>query len=155
MSASIAALALAACTGAPEIGACKKGPDPTLQIGLGVEGYSELQDEFPLVHGPQGGYHLEIGLLATHIDASDLVTAHIEGTLDGEPYVETDPWLDFRCDEEQGGLISWGTRLIYGAPPEVTPEMLDGESTEVTVTVTDLSGDKLTASSTFTIRDLP
>ena len=142
---------LGGCSGgAPTSEACEPGAEPTLTIGLGVGGFTPIEDgEFPLVHGPQGGFHLEIGLSATHLDTSDLVTGHLEGTIDGVLYASADPWLDFRCDEAQGSLISWGTRLIYDA----TPEFLDGQVTTVTAEVSDLQGTKVSATQTFTTRD--
>ena len=90
---------------------------------------------------------LEIGLAATRIDASDLVTGHLTGTIDGEVYAEVAPWLDFRCEE--GAQVSWGTRLIYDA----TPSFLDGRETTVTAEVTDASGTTVETTSTFVIRD--
>lgn len=142
-------IALAACDKAPEPGGCQLGAEPTLEIGLGIGEYAPVPDggELPLVHGPQGGYHLEIGLQATHIDASTLVTGHLEGTIDGRRYAEIDPWLDFRCGDD--ALSSWGTRLIYDAEPE----FLDGKTTTVAAEVTDLEGTTIRTEATFVIRD--
>jgi hypothetical protein len=145
---------LVACSGGAPGGGdrCTPGGEPSLEIGLGVAGFTALEDgEFPLVHGPQGGYHLEIGLLATHLDTSDLVVGHLEGLIEGELYAQSDPWLDFRCDETHDGLVSWGSLLIYDA----TPEFLDGKLTTVTATVTDVAGTEVSVTSTFTIRDEP
>lgn len=145
---------LVACSAAPgaDDDACLPGADPTLTIGLGIEAYSEIPNggDFPLVHGPQGGFHLEIGLAAAHLDASDLMTGHLTGTIDGQVYAETAPWLDFRCElAEDPALTSWGTRLVYDA----TPDFLDGKVTTVTAEVTDASGTTVETTSTFTIRD--
>ena len=117
--------------------------------GLGLDGYSEIPEggDLPLVHGQQGGFHLEIGLAATHLDASALVTGRLVGTIDGEVYAEVAPWLDFRC--EDGMQVSWGTRLIYDA----TPSFLDGRETEITAEVTDASGTTVETTSAFVIRD--
>lgn len=132
---------------------CVPGKDPSLEIGVGLGGYEALADggEFPLIHGPQGGYHLEIGLLARRIDGDDLISGELTGSIDGVVLARTSPWLDFRCDEDVGGLTSWGTRLIY----EETPEFLDGKTTVVTARVTDLEGTTVEATSTFVIRDAP
>jgi hypothetical protein len=147
-------LLLIACSGGGPDGGdnCIPGADPSLEIGLGVGGFSSIEDgEFPLVHGPQGGFHLEIGLLATQLDTSDLVVGHLEGLIEGERYAQSDPWLDFRCDETHGGLVSWGSLLIY----EATPEFLDGKLTTVTATVTDVQGTEVSVTQAFTIRDEP
>ncbi|MEQ1564265.1 MAG: hypothetical protein ABMA64_01415 [Myxococcota bacterium] len=140
------------CTGGGGDG-CALDAEPTLTLGYGVGGYTPIPDggEFPLVHGPQGGYHLELGLLATGLDATNLVVGHVEGTLHGEPFASADPWLDFRCDDALGGLVSYGTRLIYDAQPSA----LDGQPTEVTVEVADPRGGTLTGAAEFTIRDDP
>lgn len=140
---------LLACTGSADDEACLPGPDPTLLIGLGVAGYTPVPEggEMPLVHGPQGGFHLEIGLSASHLDISDLVTGHLTGTIGDTVYAETDPWLDFRCKGD--ALVSWGTLLIYDA----TPDFLDGKETTVTASVTDSGGTTVEATSTFVIRD--
>ena len=131
---------------------CEPGRDPTLEIGLGVGAFTPVADgdPMPLIHGPQGGWHLEIGLLATHIDAGDLITGSLEGTIDGERVAISAPWLDMRCDEEAGGLVSWSTRLIY---PTETSEELDGLTTEITASVTDLRGITVSTSRTFVIQD--
>jgi hypothetical protein len=149
---SVVLLSLVACSGGGPGGGddCTPGGEPSLEIGLGVAGYTSLDDgEFPLVHGPQGGFHLEIGLLAKHLDTSDLVVGHLEGVIEGERYAQSDPWLDFRCDETHGGLVSWGTLLIYDA----TPEFLDGKLTTVTASVTDVQGTEVSVVQSFTIRD--
>jgi hypothetical protein len=147
----LALFAIPACDRGPEANGCEPGDDPQLTIGLGVGGYSPIPDqgEFPLVHGPQGGYHLEIGLEATGIDASQLITGHMEGTIAGEQLAVNDPWLEFLC--EGGVLHSWGTRLIYDS----TPEILDGKVTLVEASVTDLQGTLVSTSATYTIRDDP
>lgn len=132
---------------------CSPDAAPGLTIGYGVAGYTPIDDggELPLVHGPQGGYHLEIGLLARGIDTSDLVIGHLEGAIGGETYASEDPWLDFRCDEDAGGLVAWGARLVYAS----TPEFLDGKETTVVARVDDPTGESVDARATFTIRDDP
>ena len=147
LPALLALAPLGACDKDPTTRACQPGGDPTLEIGVGIGEYTALpsDDAFPLVHGPQGGYHLEIGLAATHIDASSLLTGHLEGTLDGRPFATLDPWLDFRCTGD--ALTSWGTKLIYDAPPDV----LDGQQTTLTAEITDLEGATVRATKTVRI----
>jgi hypothetical protein len=132
---------------------CSAEAEPELVIGYGVGGYAPIDDGggFPLVHGPQGGFHLEIGLLARGIDAENLVVGHLEGTIGGELLAEADPWFEFTCDPELGGLVSYGTRLVYDS----TPDWLDGKVTDVTVELNDPDGGLLDAASTFVIVDDP
>jgi hypothetical protein len=152
MRTTLLALALVGCPRPPELDACEPGGDPTLEIGLGIDGFTAVPDggEMPLVHGPQGGWHLEIGLRATHILADDLVTGSMRGEVGGVELAKIDPWLDLRCDEQAAGLVSWGTRLIYETD---TSAELDGLETVVTVTVRDLEGTEVSSTSTFVIRD--
>lgn len=144
-------LGMVACSGGGGP-VCEPGNDPTLEIGLGVGGFTPLApgEPMPLIHGPQGGWHLEIGLRATHLDADDLLTGSLEGFVDGERIATSAPWLDMRCDEVAGGLVSWSTRLIY--PTETSAE-LDGVTTEVFASVTDLRGITVSTSRTFVIED--
>lgn len=125
--------------------------EPTLEIGLGLERFEPLPEggEFPLIHGPQGGYHLEIGLRATHLDGSSLVTARLEGTVDGVSLAVAHPWLELAC--EPMGLESWGTLLIYAS----TPDHLDGRETRVAAEVTDVASTRVSAVGTYVIRDSP
>lgn len=141
-----------ACTGESS-GPCAPGPDPTLEIGLGLGEYTPIPDggEFPLIHGPQGGYHLEIGLRATFVDGSDLVSGELVGTIDGVEHARATPWVDLRCDDAGEALTSWGTLLIY----DQTPDFLDGKTTVITARLTDLEGTTVEATSTFVIRDAP
>jgi hypothetical protein len=149
---SPALLVLVGCPREPEAEPCSPGGEPTLEIGLGIGAFEPLPEggDMPLVHGPQGGWHLEIGLLATHLAADDLVTGSMEGTVDGEVLASVDPWIDLRCDPAAGGLTSWGTRLIYETP---TSDELDGVETTVTVEVRDLDGTPVRATRSFVIRD--
>lgn len=153
----IGGLALGACDGGGGGGrddGCVPGDTPTLEVGGGTGGFQPIADggDIGLVHGPQGGFHLEIGLRATHLDTSDLVTGSLVGTIDGEVFAAAEPWLDFRCNVDaapDGALESWGTLLVYGS----TPDFLDGKVTVVDAEVTDLQGTIVRTTATFTIRD--
>ena len=152
-------LALAACSGAdPEPtepdDLCEPPGEPTLQIGLGLAGFEAIEDggSFPLIHGPQGGFHLEIGLFSTNLAAGDLLSGSVIGTIDGTEYAASYPRLDMRCvrDTPEGdGQESYGTKLIYDS----TPDFLDGKTTVVTATITDLDGVEVTTEATFVIAD--
>jgi len=66
-----------------------------------------------LVHGPQGGWHVLVGLQASGLDATQVVVAQMVGSLDGEEIARNDSaWLTFRCDAETRRLESWNTFLI-------------------------------------------
>lgn len=133
------------------LGGCETGAAPTLQIGVGLDGYEPLDEmgHFPLIHGPQGGFHLEIGLEATHLDSSDLALGHMTGTIDGTIYADSEPWIDFRCQTASDTQQAYGMLLIYDS----TPDFLDGKTTEVSVEVTDIAGNTVSATRTFVIED--
>ncbi len=148
-------LLLFACAGnGPDSGdddACAENTDLSLELGAGAASFEALTegDEIELVRGAQGGYHIEIGLRATGIDASDLIAAELTGEIDGTQLATSKPWLQFRCNPDTGTWDAWGTTLIYDS----TPEELDGQSTDVHVELTDVSGVDLSADLTLTIED--
>ncbi|MCA9492236.1 MAG: hypothetical protein KC621_20025 [Myxococcales bacterium] len=147
----ILAVACDGGTTTPTIGGCETGAAPALEIGVGLEGYEPLGEmgHFPLIHGPQGGFHLEIGLRATHLDTSDLALGHMVGTIDGTVYADSEPWIDFRCQNDVDAQEAYGMLLIYDS----TPDFLDGKTTEVSVDVTDIAGNTVSATRTFVIED--
>ena len=130
---------------------CEPNDSPTLVLGSGMERFeSDVPDhEVTLVHGAQGGFHIEMALRATGADTSDLVTARIDGFIDGEKLASSAPWIQLRCNPETNTQDAWALILQYDS----TPPELDGKLTEVSVTVTDAAGAVLEASNTFTIVD--
>jgi hypothetical protein len=128
---------------------CEPNGDPTLDIGLGLTGYEAAEDgsPFPLIHGPQGGFHLEIGLFATGIAADDLLSGEIHGYIDGDELASAFPRLDLRC--VRTGRESYGTLLVYNS----TPDFLDGKTTVIEASVTDSDGTVVTAEASFVIED--
>lgn len=136
-------------TGSEE--SCESNTETSLEIGSGASSYEPLDSgaAIMLVHGAQGGYHIEIGLRATGIDASDLIAADFTGEIGGVQLAQSKPWLQFRCNPATSTWDAWGTTLIYDS----TPEELNGQSTDVHVTLTDVSGVDLSADLTLTIED--
>lgn len=130
---------------------CEAGPDPVLRIGAGYDAYEAVDDgaALELIHGPQGGFHLEIGLAAERIDPEDRLLAHLTGTVDGEVLAETSPYLTFRCDPSAGELRAWGALLIYDGRPET----LHDRTTAVSATLELADGDTVEADATFLIDD--
>ena len=144
-------LLLVGCGAGDPQGDCALSDDPTLEIGAGATTFETLQDGDPieLVHGPQGGYHLEIALRGFGIDGSDLVAGSMSGTIGGQGLASSKPWLDFRCNAETGTLDALGTNLIYDAQPAD----LDGQTTEVLISITDASGTVVEDTATLLIED--
>ena len=101
------------------------------------------------MHGPQGGFHIEVGLRATHLDASEFLPSEMLVFIAGEERARARPWLDFTCTER--GLEAFGTLLIF---EDARPEDLDGQVVDIDASVTDVSGLTLRASKTLVITDL-
>jgi hypothetical protein len=150
-------LALACAQGAKdsataEIDPCEVGAPPSLSIGTGEFSFEELDaidPELELVHGPQGGFHVVIGLSAQHLDASAKLVAEMTGTVNGLELARTSPYLTFRCNGAAGAQQSWGSLLIFDA----MPEDLDDQQVEVAVQLTDQSGQTVSASTAARICD--
>ena len=133
---------------------CEPPGQATLEIGLGLSGYEPLEDgdPFPLIHGPQGGYHLEVGLLATNLAIDGLVNGEIIGRVDGmDPDATSYPRLDLRCVNTH--RESYGTLLVFPDAQTYTPDFLDGKTVEIEATVTDSDGTVVTTLATFVIED--
>ena len=73
----------------------------------------------------------------------------MSGTIAGQELASSKPWLDFRCNVETGTLDALGTNLIYDAQPVD----LDGQTTEVLISITDASGTAVEATTTLLIED--
>ncbi len=126
------------CGGAEEIDPCAVSPRPTLEIGAGTTAFRGFarDGELELVHGRQGGFHVEVALRATGMKANGLVAGFVEATLDGEVRARSAPWLELECDGE--GLTSLSNRLIYD--DVLDPEELAGRVTFIVAEVTDSRG---------------
>ncbi|MFT4624418.1 MAG: hypothetical protein ACI8PZ_003077 [Myxococcota bacterium] len=100
-----------------------------------------------LVHGVQGGFHVEIALRGEHLDNSEVLPGEIRGRVNGELLANVAPWFQFTCTDE--GQDSWGTLLIFRAQPEDLHE----QDVEVEVSLIDASGEEIGATGTFRIED--
>ncbi|MCB9665318.1 MAG: hypothetical protein H6732_14500 [Alphaproteobacteria bacterium] len=95
-----------------------------VQLGSGEDAFVPMDDgdDALLVHGPQGGYHLDVGLAATGLVQTDRVLATLTGTLDDVELARVVVPVTFRCDAPTGRWLAWGMRLVYGAQPEELDE---------------------------------
>ena len=107
----------------------------------------EEDDALELVHGPQGGFHVEIALRGSHLDTSELLPGEIRGWVNGELLANVAPWFLFNCTDE--GQDSWGTLMIFRAQPED----LHLQTVDVEVDLVDVSGNEVSMTSSFLISD--
>ncbi len=132
---------------------CTPGAHPTLRVGFGGLEYQDLDpsgdDLAELIHGPQGGYHINMALAATGLDSSTPWAIELEGTIDGQPIGDTRPLATMRCNRAEDELQAWGLLLIWDA----VPADLHDRMTEVTATVVDSAGTSLSATGTVRIWD--
>lgn len=118
--------------------------EPELVVGKGLDEYVDIDEggrSSELVHGPQGGFHIDLALQARHLDSSDAWSATLVGWLDEQVAATARPYLWATCDEQADALRTWGVRLIWNA----VPEELDDRLVDVDVEVTDPAGTTLTA----------
>ena len=125
---------------------CLPGEDPTFTLGKGELEYQELDADdgmAELIHGPQGGYHLNLAVHATFLDPDEPWVARLEGTIDGELVGATSPYVTARCNREANALQGWGLLLIWDT---TDPTELHGRVTTIEATITDAAGTVLSDS---------
>lgn len=132
----IALLLLVACDNP-----CKAGSTPTMALGEGAETYGPLADgdTLDLVFGQQGGYHLELAVETTYLEADDLLAGFLTGTLDGEVVASGQPWFQLDCDATTDTQKATGLRLIL----EVEPEDVHDQTLDVVAEIGDSTGASL------------
>lgn len=133
---------------------CEEGADPTLQIGKGELGFESLEDDpmAELIHGPQGGYHVNLALHATYLNPGGQITLALDGFIDGENVADNSRYVQMRCNSAVPALQASGIYLIFDDGLE--PEDLDGQTVQVEVSATDRKGSTVSDEATLTIFDL-
>lgn len=150
---------LSACAGAGgDTGAalgdpCLAGDSPALTVGKGELSFSSLEDDpmAELIHGPQGGYHVNLALQAVHMEPEGQWTLDMQGRIDGTVAADNARYVQMRCNRGVEALQVVGVFLIFDSSWE--PEDLDGETVEVDVTAIDAAGTSATDTATLTIFD--
>jgi hypothetical protein len=129
---------------------CTPGPNPSLEIGQGEYQFEPLEagGMIELIHGPQGGVHTLTGLHARDIDGDEQLTAEFRGYLGGEQVGGSFPYINFRCDADEG-LFAWGVLLFW----ELPPAQLHMQTVRIEVEFSDTCGTTLQASKEAVIYD--
>ncbi len=154
----IALALLASCAGddaTTTTGSCED-PEMTLTVGTGADAFESLSsgDSVRLVHGPQGGWHIEVSGLVAHTSQEVAVSPTITvistgdeiGRSENRNLMALSSFDDASCSGE-----FFGVNALVGDPfPEDdVPEScyicsLAGETLELTLTVEDFnSGDTI------------
>jgi hypothetical protein len=132
---------------------CQAGDAPALRLGHGELEYMDIDPSeevlAELIHGPQGGFHINMGLAATGLDPSYPWAVDLQGTIDGALVGQTRPLATMRCNRADDELQAWGLLLIYDAQPEE----LHDRVTDIVATVIDSAGTGITATGTVRIWD--
>ncbi len=131
---------------------CLPQDEPTLEVGHGELAFASLGDgteASELIHGPQGGYHTNIALSATGLDASHHWTVELEGWIGNELVGHTFPIAKLRCNRAEEALQAWSLLLIWGAQPAE----IHGQTADILVTTQDSSGTKVSAEQSLIIWD--
>lgn len=134
---------------------CRPGAAPRLEVGTGELLYSSLDPDKPewdLVHGPQGGWHVLVGLDAAGFPLNEVVVAKMFGRVDGEVVAGNDSaWLSFECNEDTRTLQTVNTFLIF-APGEDHCSLHE-QTLEVEVEAESAGGETIVATTTGEIVD--
>ena len=127
--------------------ACFPDRAPALEIGDGEVGFVPAT-EVELVHGPQGGEHITLGLKLTGFEATAPLSASVEGRVDGERMGSVQVALTTECSLEHEALIAAGVRLIWDSTAEVA-----NRDVEVLARVTNGDGETLEATTTLFVAE--
>ncbi len=129
---------------------CAIGPEPGVIIGHGAGTFMPI-DSGPaeLVHGPQGGVHILVGIRAWQLDASDVAIARMTGTIDGELLGASSPYADLVCTGDGTAQQALALPLIW----DVNGDALHMRTATITLELTDIAGTVVSTSADAIIID--
>ena len=118
--------------------------DPVLEIGEGAAVFQSFNEdrEAMMVHGPQGGWHIEVALSLENVLQIMEIEYKIEhlptGIFVSENYYRIAMIMKGECSGELPGLYGYLTvgELMDGEL-DTPPELLGGDSLEITIRVND------------------
>ena len=150
--AAICASTLVSCVASdPAPAECLPGRVPTLEVGIGEQGFQTMNDgRLQLVHGIQGGYHTTVALESTYLAAMDApVRVRVSGSIQGQELARIDGDIKLICNPETDTLQAWGLRLIWHS----RPEMLHDKVAHIVAEIADQDDVTATATLQATIHD--
>lgn len=132
---------------------CEPGDAPSIRLGHGELEYIDLEPDgstqVELIHGPQGGFHVNMALSATQLDTTTPWTVSLTGTIDGTQMGDTRPLATMRCNRNVDALRAWSLLLIWDAQPEE----LHGRTADIDAHIIDSAGTEMSTSATIEIWD--
>ncbi|MCB9681326.1 MAG: hypothetical protein H6733_07610 [Alphaproteobacteria bacterium] len=116
--AAVAALGAAGCASTDPCAADDVAP--AIELGVGENAFVAATEgeDATLVHGPQGGFHLNLSLALDGLGAQERLPVVLTGVVDGVQLAYAAPYVTFLCDRDAGRGVAWGLRLIFDAQPE-------------------------------------
>jgi len=135
---------------------------PRIEIGGGTDAFEPLGpgSTAELVHGPQGGYHVQIAFRLWGIDPEGLlIQAHgYDATTGDEITIPAERILTARRVSMEGDhLLRLGDRLVFTTTDPTTvydPATSTGTDLRITATLTPAIGDPVMAETTTTVVDV-
>lgn len=118
----------------------------TLRIGTGPLPFEPMQDgqDVVMVHGPQGGWHVLAGLRATHVQPIVRIHYTIDALVSDPPARVSDTRYrvmlvsEETCSGDYPDLFGYlDVRGLSDGQQDTPPELLDGATLRLTMTVED------------------
>jgi hypothetical protein len=141
-------------TAAATATACAPGDAPALLVAT-PNPVAPIEDgtAMDLVQGPQGGFHVEIGLVGVDLDTSATLDALLRGVVDGAEVARAVPLVDFSCDPSSGQTLARNLLLVL--VDGVLPNDLDGATMQVEASLTDAAGREAVGSASIVVLSDP
>lgn len=135
-------------SGGPVIcGGDRPGP---LELGHGYKSFRPLREgPAELIHGPQGGVHITLGVRCPGLDVSQFGDVQLVGTVNGQVVADHPQGAVLKCNEALDVAEGIWLSMIF----EVGPEALHGQMIDLEVTLTDDVGHTVSAQGQTSIYD--
>lgn len=135
-------------TGQPVI--CGGGEVGALTIGHGLGEFIPLADQpAELLHGPQGGVHITLGIRCIGLEVSRFGDVWLHGEIAGRIVADHPQGAVLTCDEDTGVAEGLWLSMVF----EVGPEVVHGQRLDMEITVTDDVGTTVTAQAQTLVLD--
>lgn len=119
-------------TGGPQV--CGVVSEAVLEIGHGSMQFTPLADmPAELLHGPQGGVHITLGIRCPGLDVSEFGDMHLHGEVNGQVVADHPQGVVLKCNERLGVAEGIWLSMVF----DVGPELLHEQVIDLDITITD------------------